>query len=294
MTWSSVRGAFPQRFFTAFAIHTESHSWIELYNSSPPLPTALIRRPAVPCFRFRPPQSREAWTQRLTRWLTLLTLTAAPAYLMGRSYHVAWFRTLGVLPSDFSRDAAEYIYGGLFAFSSALSHAVDLLLRRDILLNVAMEIVGLLSLFILTYRTTEFVNRRFRTRVHSFRVWLTHNRQKLLEHYLPETVVGLVALITVVVPWLFLVVVFFVVLIPIGAGRAGRADALRFWHELETPKVLDTFPTFELPDAQGVLVKMHVIDTGTSSYMLYDGQRFIVLRKELLLRQLGPAPPWKP
>lgn len=240
------------------------------------------------------PKAREGLTHRLTRWLTLLTLTAAPAYLMGRSYHVAWFRTLGVLPSDFSRDAAQYIYEGLFAFSSVVRHAFDLLIRPDILLHVGLEIVGLLLLFLLAYRTTEFVNRRFRARVHSFRVWLTRKRRKVLKSYMPETTVGLAALFTVIVPWLFLVAVFFIVLIPYTASRAGRTDALRFWHDLEIPKVQDTFPTVELPDAHGAAVKMHVIDSGTSSYMLYDGQRFIVVRKELLPRQIGPEPPWKP
>lgn len=237
----------------------------------------------------------EAWTQRLTRWLQLLALTAPAAFSMGYTYRREYIRGLGLVPADFALTTPEYLYMGLYALASIAQHSIELLITRPtVFIPFALIVFGLPILTVLSYRSTVFVNRKFPEAVRAIRIWLTRIGRRIRDRYTPEAVMGLVAFGTAMLPWLCVIILSLVVLASSMAGLAGRADARQHWYNVRNhPTVLDRFPTVELAGAKGTTT-VHVIDAGVSVYMLYDGQRFIALRKELLPTQQGAEPPRRP
>lgn len=242
----------------------------------------------------RPSRTRPPLTRHLARWLKLLILTAPVAFLVGYTHRNEWMRAWGVVPSDFPLTTPEYLCRGLYALVSIVMHAIDLpQTRPELVRAIAWIIGGVFILFLVSYRIARFLRQRFREQLRTFQVRWTRARRTVLDHCLPEAFVGLTVLATGLLFWLILVVTFWVALVPVVAGRAGRADALKFWRDLSNPQVQNTYPTVEIPDEHGLPVRLHVIEAGPASYLLFDGQRFRVVRKELVARQLGAAPPWK-
>lgn len=239
-----------------------------------------------------PAKSGEAWTQRLTRWLQLLALTAPAAFSMGYSYRREYIRGLGLVPADFTLTTSEYLNTGLYALVSIAQHSIELLATRpSVAIPFVLIVFGLPVLTVLSYRGAVLVNRKFPGSVRSFRVWMTRSSRRIRDQYTPEAVMGLVAFGTAMMFWLCVVVLFFIALPSSIAGLAGRADARQHWHNVRNHStVLDRFPTVELTGPEGTATA-HVIDAGASVYMLYDGKRFIAMRKELLPTQQGATPP---
>lgn len=235
---------------------------------------------------------REAWTQQLTRWLQLLFLTSPFAFWLGYSYHGSYVHHLGLLPTDYPLTWPEYLMKGVYAIASVIVHTLTYLKAHpELLRGATLLIAGLLVLIVLTLRGKQIARGRFRSQLDSARKAMVRVSKAVRENFKAETIAGLAALFVSFVPYAVISLFLLIALATKLAASAARADARAFWHSLETSRALSEYPMFEGSGA-GNSNEFHIVAASPTSYMLFDGQRFRTLRRDLVPQMVGAASPW--